>query len=160
MKTIRSFVAALAVIFTLVLPALASERWVGVFIPQQDPLVDNFTKNKNADQYFMPLWHLYQKGRIQGAVSDVRLFLLDGDRQTTIYNGIVDGYKYVGIERSAMHSSTLLCVQVPWPIIAHQRVAAGDRIMCERGVDEWFRQGRGMKPEDAWGVIAIRPAGS
>ena len=156
---IRVAIATLALMLAVSLPAQAADRWVGVFIPQQDILVDNYTRGKTADEYFMPLWGLYENRRISGGVSQVRLFLLNGRQQTTIFNGRVDGHKYVSVDRRNIGPSTLLCVEVPWPIIAHQRVAAGERVMCERGVDSWFRQGRGKTSEDAWGVIAIKPAG-
>lgn len=134
-------------------------RYVGVFIPQQDPTVDQQTAGKNADQYFMPLWKLYERGRINGATANVHIFLQDGDREVSLYNGSVEGFKYFPVNRSQVTSSTLLCVKTPWSIIAHQRVAAGENIMCEAGVNAYFAQGNGRTAEDAWGVIAIAPAG-
>jgi hypothetical protein len=140
-------------------PNAGGQKWVGVFIPMQSPLVDQKTAGRNADQYFMDIWNSYEAGRVQGAVADVHVFLWTGDHIETIYRGQVSGHQYFPVSRASVSSDTLLCVEVPWAIIAHQRVAAGDRVMCEAGTDAWFRQGRGNTADDAWGIIAIAPAG-
>ena len=140
--------------------ALNDERWVGVFIPQQSPSVDSITANRTEDQYGMPLWRAYESGRVAGAQSNgIHLFLQDGDRTQTLYRGPVSGHYKMPIPQRLVGFNTKLCVQVPWAIITHQRVAAGDGIACEAGAAAYFAQGRGRSEADAFGVIAIKPSG-
>jgi hypothetical protein len=128
----------------------------------QNPIVDAIVDARTGDQYFMPVWEAYQEGRVDGADANVRVFLSTNNEQVTIYNGPVSGHKYFEVSRSQVKTNTYLCVETPWAIIAHQKVASGDNVACTRTARElydWFDQGRGKREEDAWGIIAIAPAG-
>lgn len=142
--------------------APAQAGYVGVFIPMQNPIVDAIVDARTGDQYFMPVWSAYKKGRVSGAEANVRVFLSTNNEQMDIYNGPVSGHQYFRIDNALVKTNTYLCVETPWAIIAHQQVASGDKVACTRSARElhdWFSDGRGRTPEDAWGIIAIAPAG-
>jgi hypothetical protein len=140
--------------------ARGDTRYVGVFIPQQNPTVDRLTRGNTADEYFMPVWTAFEQGRVQGASALVEVYLeADDGSERSLYNGPVNGFRYIPIDRSALDANTLLCVRVPWQIIAHQRVNEGGDSMCDSGADAYFQNGRGRTADDAWGVIAIAPVG-
>lgn len=133
-------------------------RYVGIFMPVQSPRLDQITAGRHENDYFLPTWRAYQTGRVSGASANVRLFLLNGQEQTTIYDGSIDTYKYVSVEGSQVQSDTQICAEVPFRI-SHQTLAAGDRMVCtvKGDLKNYFRSGKGKRPEDAFGVIAIAP---
>lgn len=136
----------------------ADTRYVGIFMPVQNPALDQIVGDGYASEYFLPAWRAYESGRVSGASANVRLFLLNGQDQTTIYDGSIDGYRYVSIDRSQVQSGTQLCAEVPFRI-SHQRVAAGERTVCtvQGDLDGYLQGGNGRSPEDAFGAIAIAP---
>lgn len=133
-------------------------RYVGIFMPVQNPALDQIVGDGYASDYFLPAWRAYESRRVSGASANVRLFLLNGQNQTTVYDGPVDGYRYVAVDRSQVQSDTQLCAEVPFRI-SHQRVAAGERTVCTvRGdINDYFGNGNGRRPEGAFGVIGIAP---
>lgn len=137
----------------------ADTRYVGVFMPVQNPALDQITAGRHENDYFLPAWRAYERGQVAGAQAQVRLFLLNGQDQTTVYDGMVDGYRYVSIDRSQVQSGTQLCAEVPFRI-SHQTLAAGDRMVCTvyGDLDNYLQSGNGRRPEDAFGAIAIAPA--
>ncbi len=159
MKKFVACIATVALMFTAT--TANAEKWVGVFLPMQSPLVDQKTEGRTESQYFMDVWHSYELGRIQGAAAEVTVFLRTNRQNDIVHQGVVSGHEYFPIDRNRVTRDTMLCVQVPWTIIAHQTMAAGEHIACtpKGQVDSWFNQGRGNTADDAWGVIAIAPAG-
>lgn len=144
--------------------APSGQAFAGVFIPEQNPIVDAIAARENADRYFMPMWRMYREGKIPGASARVTVFLTRGGE--TVYTAgtfDVNGHLYISFPRSELNKGgTHLCVQVPWAIIAHQKVAGGPGrdIMCERLGDTYRGDvGKGKSPARAHGVIAIAPAG-
>lgn len=162
MRSILTFVGVVFALFCVGF-APAQAGYVGVFIPMQNPIVDAIVDARTGDQYFMPVWSAYKKGRVAGAEGTVRVFLSTNNEQIDIYNGPVSGHKYFQVDNGMVKTNTYLCVETPWSIIAHQKVASGDRVACTRTARElydWFSEGRGRTAEDAWGIIAIAPAGA
>ena len=154
----RILFALVAAVMLTPTAALADTRYVGIFMPVQNPHLDQITAGQHENDYFLPAWRAYQDGRVAGASANVRLFLLDGQTQTTIYRGRVDGYRYVTIDRTQVRASTQLCAEVPFRI-SHQTLAAGDRMVCtvQGDLNHYFRSGNGQRPGDAFGAIAIAP---
>jgi hypothetical protein len=142
--------------------ASSDRRYVGAFLPVQSPRVDTIVNRQRANSYFMPLWAEYQAGRVEGARVNITLFLSTGGQETVIYQGPIDGFRYVAVNRSQVGPGTSLCVRAPFEFIAHQQVSAGPGTMCTvpGDVDRYFAEGRGRVDRDAFGVVAIAPAGS
>lgn len=134
-------------------------RHIGVFTPQQSPAVDRIAGGKTANDYFMPLWRAYENGRVEGAQDTVTVYLYrNGDRPWS-QTVAIDGYAKFTVSRHLIDNATSLCVEVPWPHITHQKKAPNPRIMCADDVNAYMASGRGNTAADAYGVVAIKPAG-
>ena len=152
-------VAAFAFCFANV--ASADTRYVGVFTPLQSALTDRIVGDDDANDYFMRIWTSYEIGNIDAATGHVQVFLETNGRQVTIFEGVVLGHQYFGIDRSQVSRDTMLCVRPSWPFMPYQRRANEQGVNCTPPgqVNRWFTQGRGRRPGDAWGVMAFYPAG-
>lgn len=162
MRILNTFLAlTLTMVATtlFVRPADADTRYVGAFLPQQGPALDQIIGGRYADDYFMELWQAYERGRVQGATANVVLFLSTNGRTQVIHQGTIRAYQYFPIERSEVQRDTHLCVTAD-RTIRHQRLAAGPNTACAtRGsLDEYLAQGNGRQPEDAYGVVAALSA--
>lgn len=133
----------------------ADTRYVGAFLPQQGPALDQVIGDRYADDYFVELWQAYERGRLQGATAKVVLFLSTDGRTQVVYRGTIRGYQYFSINRNAVRRDTHLCITVD-RTIRHQRLAAGPKTACTtRGsLYRYLAQGNGRRPSDAYGVVA------
>ncbi len=141
----------------------SGQVWVGAFLPEQSPRVDSVSAGRHENDYFMPLWREYQAGRVNGARADITLYLLTNGREEVIFRGLIDGYRYVAINRGQVGQQTQLCVLAPFDFTAaHQTRGPAPNIMCtvQGDMNAYFVQGRGRTESDAWGVVAIASAGS
>lgn len=142
-------------------PVGGPEVHVGVLLIEQDPVVDRIAAPANANQYFMTFWDMYQRHEVRGAVATVEVFLQHGGEPVYSRTIAVDGVAKFAVPLSAIKPDTGLCVRVPaeWIIIAQQKIAAHEGVNCTPDIYPYFASGRGRTAEDAYGVIAIKPAG-
>jgi hypothetical protein len=137
------------------------EVHVGVLLIEQTPEVDRIAAPSNANQYFMTFWDMYQRHEVTGAVATLEVFLQHNGESVYSRTIAVDGVAKFAVPLSAIEPDTGLCVRIPseWIIIAHQKVAAHEGVNCTPDIYPYFASGRGRTAEDAYGVIAIKPAG-
>lgn len=156
---------ATAVLTSLVLTNTAQAQShkpvVGVFIPQQSIASDNITSGKGEDQYFMPLWRAYERGKVKAATANVEVFyVLPNGQKCPIYKGPVKGHKYFKTSNTCIQPGAALCVKpLGWPLIAEQRVSSQNGGMCTDEIYARYKRGEMRSKSTAHGVIAIKPAG-
>jgi len=138
--------------------SLEGSAFVGAFLPRQTPTVDRIVGDRNADEYGPDLRDGTNTGDVRVVNAPVTLFLTrNGEDKDVIYKGNNQGHEVIEIDASRIDSETLLCVQVPWDIIAHQKKAAEARVMCTDSIYNYVKNGGGRNQRDPVLVVAIVP---
>lgn len=137
---------------------VSGQRYIGVFIPQQSPAVDRIAAGKHENDYFMPLWKAYERGKVDAASAEVTVYLYKNGDRIWSRTKVVDGYEKFAVDGSLIDSETSLCVATPWEP-AHQTVQPIPKVACADDIYPYMKGGRGRTSTDAYGVIAIKPAG-
>ena len=138
---------------------VSGDRWIGVFIPMQSPATDRIASGQHANNYFMPLWNAYQSGSVQGGSAMVTAYLYKNGQTTWRWTGHVSGMEKRKLPGHLIDRDTSLCVSTPWKWIAHQKSAPVPGVMCADKIWRYMNSGRGRTAADAYGVVAIQPAG-
>lgn len=144
-------------------------RHIGVVAAKQTPEVDKEVLGRNADQYFFSIYKKLndKKKGFEPAASPVKLQVRSQEGAILFEASVTlndRGWAKMTFDASILTTTSLLCVQTPWPI-AHQRLrpefaAPDEHIMCEAGAYEYLiREGGGKTARSAKGVIAIQSAG-